>query len=174
MKLLKTDNAWLDDLPTDDEVVAAILAVPVHFVFTPKSAKNAVVRYGNTGSVPVPAKRWTVTPEVESEADVTNFEGTDVAGLRCVQKLACTIHCTFEIELDMDSANLLYTGGSILPGNSTTELRLYINTSAGPYWSFPTPFFKSVPMTAEVKQALTARITGEGSASFVFPIGNTF
>ncbi len=51
-------------------------------------------------------------------------------------------------------------------------LKLYLNDLAGPYWYFPTPYFKSVPMTADVKTALGHTITGEGSAVFAYPSGS--
>lgn len=188
--LLACDDTFLDWLPTDDEVVSQILAAgqPFHFVFTPRAAKNAFVRFGNTGSNPIVAKKWEVTPKVAGVADVTNFEGLQVpsaagaaagnTGLLVEQKLACTVTNEFTIDTDADGAQSLYTAG-MLPGNSATELRLYLNgisavSPSGPYWSFPTPYFASVPMTADVKTSLQHRITGEGSGFFVYPLGVTF
>src|SRR5262245_37118573 len=146
-------------------------------IFTPRAAKLAKVRYGSTV---ITAKAWEVTFEVESEADVTNFEGVQVGGLMSVLKLACTVHCTFTIELDADAANNLYdalivgsgpTGGPV--GNQPNRvLTLYLNDVGSPAWVFQTPYIKSAPMTANVKEALRHRITGEGSGVFFWPSGN--
>jgi len=145
--------------------------------WTPRAAKLAKVRYG---PAVVTAKAWEVTPEVESEADVTNFEGDQVGGLMCVVKLACTIHCNFTIELDADAANNLYdvlalgdsANGGVVGNHPDRSLTLYLNDVGGPAWIFPTPYFKSVPMTANVKEALRHRITGQANGIFQYPEGD--
>ena len=142
--------------------------------FVPRAAKLAKVRYGSTV---ITSKAWEVTAEVESEADTTNFEGVQVGGLMCVEKLGCTVHATFTIELDADAASNLYDaltlGSGIGPlGNMPNRaLTLYLNDIGSPAWVFPTPYFKSAPMTANVKESLRHRITGEGSTSFSYPTG---
>ncbi|MGH8358117.1 MAG: hypothetical protein ACRESF_11545 [Pseudomonas sp.] len=172
-KLFAADRSWLDVLPKDEEVSAQILAQPWHFAFTPRIAKQAKVRFGNAV---VTAKKWTVTPQISGKADVTNFEGASIAGptggdtLMIEQTLGCTVKLTFNIELDADAAANLYDAG-IKPGNSTTALKCYLHDTTGPFWSFPTPFFERVPMTADVKSVLGHTIDGEGSASFLYPTG---
>lgn len=161
------------DVPTDEEVLRAILSVPLHFVFTPRSSKNCPVRYN---AIAVTAKKWTVTPKVGSSADVTNFEGATILGpdataILVEQKLACTINLAFTIELDADATANLYDAG-IVPGNSNKVLKLYLAGTAGTvFWQFPTPYFDSVPNTADVKAAIGHTITGEGSGSFLYPTG---
>ncbi len=128
-------------------------------------------------SVIVTSKKWTVTPEVSGEADVTNFEGATVIGADATTilvetKLACTIKLSFTIELDGDAAANLYDAG-IVPGNSIKLLKLFYNRTGFPnvFWQITTPFFKSVPNTADVKAAMGHTITGEGSGGFVYPTG---
>ncbi len=171
------------DEPTDDEVIYTILAVPVHMAFTPRSAKQAGVTYN---AVVVTAKKWTVTPSIASEADVTNFEslaaqlaataqitGPDGTAIVTEVKLACVGKVEFSIELDADAAANLYDAG-IRAGNSSLALKLYMSKVSfnSVFWSIPNPFFKSVPMVGDVKATLSHTISGEGSAGFIYPTGN--
>lgn len=141
--------------------------------FLPRSAKKAKVRYG---TFTLTAKKWDVNPEISSEADVTNFEGATVAGpdgtaIVVNQKLACEAKISGTIEFDLDANNNPYDAG-IVPGNSSTKLLLYLNDTNGPFWQITTPYFKSVPGAADVKQALTGRVQFEGSGGFVYPTGS--
>ncbi len=139
--------------------------------FAPRSAKNAKVRFN--GQV-IAAKSWTVTPEIEGETDVTPFDGILVDGLMCVQILAERVKVSFQIELDANAMGNIYdsTSGGITAGNDSVSLILYLNDVGSPFWSFPTPMFKSVPMVANVRDVLKHTITGMGSGSFSYPTGN--
>ncbi len=122
------------------------------------------------------ARSWTVTPEIEGETDITPFDGTFVGGLMCVQILAERVKLSFQIELDADANANLYdstlTGLGITPGNEAVSLVLYLNDVGSPFWIFPTPLFKSVPMVASVREVLKHTITGMGSGSFSYPTGS--
>jgi hypothetical protein len=126
------------------------------------SAKNAKVRI-NDGTVA--AKQWTVTPEVD-EIDVTSFE----AGGNTVVIPGCIKH-SIEIVIDEDGSQNLLTS-SIAPGSYVT-LKLYLNGTGGPYWSFPIALVRSQPMRAGVREAMGTTISLTASAgTWAYPSGN--
>lgn len=155
------------DLPTDDEVVRAIATVPMHF-FTPRSAKNAKVRIGTQILV---AKKWTVTPKSD-KLDVSNFEGGGF-----YEFIGGLVQADVEIEFDMDAAAVNATGNNydipnIQPGNNNTAVvKLFLNDTTSPFWSFPNFFIETMPNTADVKQTQQGRLTGSGSGQFLYPTG---
>lgn len=182
LRLLAAAADCLDDLPSDEEVIQAILAAGTfHFVFAPRSAKNAAVRFNpavNSGVIT--AKEWEVDYKVDSKVDVTNFEGTSSAvdantgtgGLLQKQELCCVEYATFRIQTDADGNSNLYNAG-VRPGNATVALQLYLTgKGTGPFWNFPTPLFDGAPMRATVRETLSHTINGSGSASFTFPSGS--
>lgn len=131
--------------------------------FTPRSAKNAKVRFGATT---LTAKKWTVTPKAD-KLDVTNFEGTGF--YECIGGIK-TADVT--IEFDLDGAANNYDIASIQPGNNNTSVvKLYLNDTAGPYWQFSNFFIETMPNAADVKTAQTGTLTGCGSGVFIYPTG---
>ena len=131
---------------------------------TPFSAKNAKVRYSATTAITM--KEWSVEHDV-GEIDTSNFEGagyTDrIAGLKDV---------TITLTMDYDSgANPLDITG-FYPGSNVTNLRLYLNDTTSPYWSFPSAICLKVSEPAKVKEGMPITFTLKNKGTFSLPTGN--
>ena len=126
------------------------------------SARNASVRFNTTV---VTAKRWTVTPRADAH-DSTNFEGggfqEETTGIRGVD---------VSIELDDNGALNYFTDSNVAlsAGAITLTVKLYLNTTSGPFWSFPLLWIESVAMNADIRQAMAITITGKSHGPFAYP-----
>jgi len=131
--------------------------------FTPFSAKNAKVRLnGNTFT----AKSWTVEATAD-EIDVSNFEGNGfsdaIGGLK---------NATITVEYDFDGqSNPFDAPITLAPGQTGTNVRLYLNGTTGPYWSFPSVLVTATPNSANVKEALKGTIRMRNKGTYTAPTG---
>lgn len=129
--------------------------------FTPLSAKFAQVRFGSSV---ITAKKWTVTPTADM-LDITNFEGNGFADW-----IAGIYQADFTVEGDWDSANDQFANPfSFVIGTIVTGVKLYTNTIASAFWSFPTAIISETPMTAAVRETITFVITMKAKGSFTYP-----
>lgn len=124
------------------------------------SAKNAKVRIGATVVV---AKQWDVEPQVD-ELDVTNFESGGfhevIGGIKKI---------TVNIQLDDNGLENIYD--VIQAGSTATNVKLYLNDTAGPFWNIPYLFINRMPQRADVKAAMSDTIQGTGTATWSYPTG---
>lgn len=129
------------------------------------AAYNASVRInGNT----LIAKKWEVNNKAD-KLDVSNFEG---GGFK--EYIGGMVDCDVSIEFDWygtAGGNPFDAPLSILPSTALTNVRLYVNGTAGPFWSFPSFFVESVTNTADTKQQMTLRVTGSSTGTFTDPTG---
>lgn len=131
--------------------------------FTPRSAKNAKVRIG---AATFTAKVWNVVNKSD-KLDTTNFESggyeTSTFGIESAE---------VSIEADWDgAANPFDSPPALTPGASVSTVKLYLNDTTGPYWSFPTLNLFEANCTANVRETLKISIKGSGHGTFVRPTG---
>lgn len=131
----------------------------------PKSAKNAQVRIGSATHF---ATSWDVNPSAE-ELETSNFEGVGYT-----DRIAGLIDCEVTVEGWFDtSANPFDSPLSLAAGNVITNLKLYLNTTAGPFWLFPSFQILTSPMTGvQVKGLLPFKFTGKNKGIFSAPTGS--
>lgn len=131
--------------------------------FTPRSAKNAKIRMGNTVFV---AKKWEVNPKAD-KIDNTNTEGGGFASSN-----PGIVEAEVSIEADWDGANNPYdVAVNAQPGQTITNLKLYINDVTGPFWLFPVFIVYEAPNGAQVRENVHINIKGSGSGTFTYPTG---
>ena len=128
--------------------------------FVPFSAKNAMVRIGGT---PLAVKSWNVDAKAD-EIDTTNTEGGGFySGLIGIQSAEVTM------EFDVDSLASPYNNPPNLGPGETTEVKLYWDGLAGPFWYFPKLLIFGAPNKANVKEAVGMSIRGKGNGIYGFP-----
>lgn len=130
--------------------------------FAPYSARNAKIR---VNGVTVNAKRWTATPS----ADLYSTQYSEGAGFET--GIFTRKWLDVEIECDDDGAANLYDAG-LVPGATVTNVRLYLNDVAGPYFAIPSMQITSAPMMADAKTTMGVKFTGKAAGSFTLPTGN--
>ncbi len=132
---------------------------------TPRSAKNAKVRFN---SIVFNSKKWTVTPKTD-KLDTSNSESAGYGDW-----ISGFVYCEFTVEGDADAVlNPYDTAPSpgLQAGAALTNVKLYLNDTTGPYWSFPAAGVLEAPMTGDVKQTLGISVHCEGRGIFVYPTG---
>lgn len=132
--------------------------------FNAYSSRNAQVRYGS-GPTTLTSKSWDVTPKAD-KLETTNFEGSGYA-----EFIAGVRQCDVQIQFSDNGAANPFDGG-LTAGSIISNLKLYLNTTAGPYWLFPSFFVESVSMKADVKEQMMDSLTGSGTGTFTYPTGN--
>lgn len=133
---------------------------------TPFSAKNANVRY-NTNTVIV-AREWNVDMDAD-EIDTTNFEGGGFT-----DRITGNKDCTFTITAHFDSSTNPLDVVGFQPGDNITNVRLYLNSTTSPYWSFPSAkcLKVSLPMKAKDTEGAILTWTFKNKGTFTAPTGN--
>jgi hypothetical protein len=131
--------------------------------FTPRSGKNAQVRWGANVHT---AKKWTVT-FTTADSDTTNFEGGGYGDVE-----SNTISCDITIEFDFDATNNPWDAPlSLQAGNTLINLKLYLNLTTGPFWLFPSVKCLTAPTNAEPKAMLNGAYTFRSKGTFTPPTG---
>ena len=125
------------------------------------SARNAAVRFG---AITVTAKRWQVTSRAE-KLDTSNFEGggytENIAGLRSID---------VTIEFNDSAIYAYFATGLITAGALFANVKLYLNSTSGPFWDLPYLFIESVQQSADVHQAMELTLTGSNHGPFAYPL----
>lgn len=130
-----------------------------------------MVRVGST-PITIVSKKWVVTIKTD-KLDTSNFEGggytENIPGLYSLD---------FTIDLDDNRAvNHFNTGaqGELAVGlhsaGATGNLKLYLNSTSGPYWSLPDFLIESVVMSADVRTPMGITITGCNHGPWAYPTG---
>lgn len=130
----------------------------------PKSAKNAVVRFGGNTLF---AAMWDVDDQHEL-AKTPNFEGE---GYR--NSVPCLRGARVEIEgwVAGEEAIMFDAPKSIGNDPAQSDVRLYTSGTDSPYWNFPYFNIESCKMTARVEDVFRYRIVGEADGAFSTPTG---
>lgn len=124
------------------------------------SAKNAKVRVGATTFY---AKKWTATPKGQ-KLETTDFEtagfGTYLGGI---------------VDLDVEIEAVYDIGSSpiatlFVSGSNTSNVKLYLNDTTGPYFNIPTLFVEEATVSAEVRGLVELKIKGCGNGIFTNPL----
>lgn len=133
--------------------------------FTPFSAKNAAVRVNAFALV---CKKWSVEMDAD-ELECSNFEGggysDTITGLK---------RARITIELDIDQQGATYnpwTGTALLVPGNDNALKLYVGTTAGPYWDFPVARCLKNSNPSDVKQLAQGTWTFTNRGTFTPPTG---
>lgn len=130
---------------------------------TPRSAKNAFVRVGNATYA---HQSWNVNPKADL-IDTSNSESGGAA-----EYTAGFVYCDVSISGPFDAAQNPYDAPvGFQAGETISNVKLYLNGLAGPFWSFPTLKVESAPNKADVKQALMIDISGKAHGEWVYPTG---
>jgi hypothetical protein len=131
----------------------------------PRSAKNASVRVNGVVHY---ATQWDCTPDAD-ELPTDNFEGN---GFK--QLITGLIGCEVKVEGWFDcSANPYDAPLSLVPGQVLVNLKLYLNTVAGPFWLFPSFQVLTAPMSGvQVKGLLPFSFSGKANGTFLSPTGS--
>jgi hypothetical protein len=129
--------------------------------FTPFASTAAAVRLNG---VTLTAKQWTVEESVD-ELDTSNFEGGGysdrIAGLK-------TARVTIEIDLDGQANPWDLNAYS---GSTLTNVFLYLNTTAGPKWQFPSFLVLAGTNPSDVKSNGKLTIRGANKGTYTKPTG---
>lgn len=128
-------------------------------LFNAYSARNAKVRFG---AVVATVKSWNVAPKAD-KFDTTNSEGGGYG-----EKKTGIREVTVTIEL-YDNGSLNYFNAGITPGAIVNSVKLYLNDTSGPFWSFPFFWIESCPMAADVRDGMKLTIQGESNGPFFLP-----
>jgi hypothetical protein len=122
--------------------------------------------YVGTASSRVNVTGWEVSPEAaEHRTDDTASNGyaTRILGIR---------NCTFSMTCNFDAANnYLESPESLGIGQTVNQVKLYLNGTAGTFWSFPTARVISTPMSSRVGDVTTVTINCANDGTFTAPTG---
>ena len=132
--------------------------------FAPRSAKNASVRIGNSVWT---ARKWEVR-DAAKKLLATNFEsqGFEVS-------TTGILNAEITIEFHPDGNQNPYDAPlNLQPGTQLLNVHLFLNTTAGPFWAFPTANVLETPQDGDVDELIhnTCRLAATGT--FVFPTGS--
>jgi len=129
--------------------------------FTPLSAKNAQVRFGNYVFT---AKKWQVNPKGDA-LEITNFEGGGFADW-----IGGVIECDFTIDADWDSASDPFANPpNIVVTSILSTIKLYTNLVGSAFWSFPSALVTDTPFSADVRQTESFSCTCKAKGTFQYP-----
>lgn len=124
---------------------------------------NSKVRVGATV---VTAHSSTVNVDTQ-EIDVTNFEGGGFADF-----LMCILAATSTIDAHWDAlADPLDDPPNLRPAQIIANFFVYVNTLAGPFWSFPLATVKSFNFKTGAKEAVAFTSMVRNKGAFLFPTG---
>ena len=125
---------------------------------------------GNKGLVTVngvelPTVNWSVDPAI----DIQRFANSKTAGFRKKEGTYKDATFSAEIDYDFDLNPFGVTGGNLQIGNFVTNVRLYLNTTSGPYWHFPSAIVTSTPQRSENEGKITTTVNFEADGAFTPP-----
>lgn len=126
------------------------------------SAKNAQVRTG--AATTLESVEWSVADEA-GEIDDTSFEDGGYGSLTTgVRQATVNIKGFWNA-----TANQHTTPLNIYAGSTLTTNKLYLNSTTGKYWDFPTLVILSVNEVAAVRDGIRFDFTAKSKGSYTAP-----
>lgn len=133
----------------------------------PFSAVNAAIRVGSTV---IFGANWSVKENPEM-VDVSNFEGGGFS-----DTITGMYTCTADIECYFDGGqNQFDTPPNLGAGSIGATLKLFTNTTSGPFWLFPLFVVTSTETSAEAKgnKPVWFKFSIQNKGGYFRPTGNS-
>ena len=108
--------------------------------------------------------RWAVDPTTE----IARFRNSRTGGFD--QKDGQFQNATFSIGIDYDFDQSPFGAPlNITAGTQLTDVRLYLDTTTGPHWYFPSAIVTGIPQSLDVGGRIETTINGENDGTFSPP-----
>lgn len=127
----------------------------------------ATFHAGNQGTATVAGVELSVVSwSVDPNTEIARFRNSKTAGF--TKKEATWKEATFTIDVDWDfDANAFATVGL---GTTVTNVRLYLRTTSGNYWSFPSAIVVGTPQRTDVDGKIVTTLNLENDGTFSAPV----